>query len=111
MHVGLPTSWPLMVSMVGRVHRVGALVRKERLKQDFEAQALEDVICIVFLGYYAAAFAVKHDDEKLTDILVKAWRKMSPRGHKAVTSLELPPRVGALLQAELIKMEYPAQSP
>ena len=63
--------------------RVGALVRKERLKQDPEAQALEDVICIVFLKYYAAAFAVKHDDEKLTDILVKTWRKMSPRGHEA----------------------------
>ena len=93
------------------IHRVGALVRKERLKQDPEAQALEDVICIVFLGYYAAAFALKHDDEKLTNILVKTWRKMSPRGHKAVTGLELPPRVGALLQAALLKMEYPAKSP
>jgi hypothetical protein len=87
------------------IDRVGALVRKERLKQDPEAQALEDVICIVFLKYYAAAFAVKHDDEKLTDILVKTWRKMSPRGHEAATGLKLPPRVGALLQAGLIKME------
>jgi hypothetical protein len=87
------------------IDRVGALVRKERLKQDPEAQALEDVICIVFLKYYAGAFAVKHDDEKLTDILVKTWRKMSPRGHEAATGLKLPPRVGALLQAGLIKME------
>src|SRR5689334_6093651 len=31
------------------IARVGSLIRKERLKQDAEAQALEDVICLVFL--------------------------------------------------------------
>ena len=42
--------------------RVAALLRKEGLKRDPEIQALEDVICFVFLRWYFADFAAKHDD-------------------------------------------------
>jgi len=41
------------------IARVGALVRKERLKRDGEAQTLEDVACIVFLEFYVEAFMQK----------------------------------------------------
>src|SRR5262249_30424993 len=34
------------------VGRVGALIRKERLKADIEVQVLEDVACLVFLAHY-----------------------------------------------------------
>jgi hypothetical protein len=34
------------------ISRVGALVRKQRLKLDAEAQTLEDVACLVFLAHY-----------------------------------------------------------
>ena len=61
------------------IARAGALVRKERLRADAEAQTLEDVACLVFLRYYAANFAAKHPEEKVLDILVKTQRKMSPR--------------------------------
>src|SRR5256884_9671919 len=36
------------------IARVGALIRKERLKSDAEAQIIEDVACIVFLEHYVA---------------------------------------------------------
>jgi len=72
------------------VDRVQSLVRKERLKQDPEAQLLEDVICLVFLENYLAQFAQKHDEAKLVEILRKTWRKMSPRGHEAALALKLP---------------------
>ena len=85
------------------VDRVGALVRKERLKQDAEAQALEDVVCIVFLKHYLAEFAAKHDEGKLAGILAKTWRKMSSRGHAAASSLGLPGHVLALLQTGLVQ--------
>ena len=39
------------------IARVGSLIRKENLKRDAEAQALEDVASIVFLEHYAADFA------------------------------------------------------
>jgi hypothetical protein len=87
------------------IDRVGALVRKERLKQDAEVQALEDVVCVVFLTHYLADFAAKHDDNKLANILAKTWRKMSPRGHAAVGSLGLPEHVLALLQTGLTRLD------
>lgn len=77
--------------------RVGSLIRKERLKQDAEAQALEDVACIVFLQHYSDEFAAKHDDDKLISILRKTWVKMSAHGHQAALTLSLSPRVGELV--------------
>ena len=79
------------------IARVGALLRKERLKADPQVQLLEDVACLVFLRYYLPAFAAQHDDAKLVDILGKTWRKMSARGRAAALALELEPRVSALV--------------
>jgi hypothetical protein len=83
------------------IARVQALVRKERIKQDPEAQALEDVICVVFLEDYFADFAPKHDEDKVLDILRKTWAKMSPVGHKAALTLDLPPEAGRLMRKAL----------
>ena len=71
------------------VNRVGALVRKQSLRADPEAQTLEDVACLVFLEHYLADFARKHARDKLVDIVRKTWRKMSRRGQAA--ALELAP--------------------
>jgi hypothetical protein len=79
------------------IARVGSLIRKERLKQDAESQALEDVACIVFLQHYVDEFAAKHDDDKLIAILRKTWVKMSPHGHDAALRLTLSPRVAQLV--------------
>ena len=80
-----------------QIARVGALLRKERLKQDPEVQTLEDVICLVFLAHEAEGFIAKHDDAKLRDILAKTARKMSPAGLAAAGALSLPPRLSRLL--------------
>lgn len=79
------------------VARVGALLRKERLKADPQVQLLEDVACLVFLQHYLPAFAAQHDDAKVVDILGKTWRKMSARGRAAALALDLEPRVRALV--------------
>jgi hypothetical protein len=79
------------------VARVQALVRKERLKSDAEAQTLEDVACLVFLENYLAAFASGHDEAKVIGILRKTWKKMSPRGREAALSLDLCHAVRKLL--------------
>lgn len=77
--------------------RVQDLIRKKDLKRDPDAQALEDVVCIVFLEHYSAAFAEKHEQAKLLDILRKTWGKMSDHGHEAALALELAPPVAALI--------------
>ncbi len=82
----------------GRIVRVGALVRKEQLRSDAEAQTLEDIACLVFLRHYAARFAAKHPEAKVLDILVKTQRKMSPRARAAARDFGLPPPVLALYE-------------
>lgn len=69
---------------------VATLIRKEGLKSNADAQALEDVVGLVFLESYLADFVAKHDDydvAKFTDILAKTARKMSARGRAAAVTL------------------------
>ena len=73
------------------VGRVQALLRKERLKIDPEAQLLEDVVCLVFLRHYLAPFAARRDDAKVADVLRKTWRKMSDRGRSTALEADMPP--------------------
>ncbi len=74
------------------INRVRSLLRKEKLKADPEMQALEDVACLVFLENYFAEFALKHEEQKVIDILRRTWKKMSDRGRSAAMNLPLPPR-------------------
>lgn len=64
--------------------RVQAILRKEGLKRDADVQALEDVICLVFVRWYFAAFAAKHDAEAILKIVEKTARKMSQAGRARV---------------------------
>jgi hypothetical protein len=86
--------------------RVGALVRKERLRTDPETQMLEDVACIVFLAHYLEEFIGKTDadDAKLARILAKTWMKMSEQGHAHAGKLGLPARVVMLLHRGLAEI-------
>jgi hypothetical protein len=78
--------------------RVGALVRKELLRSDPEAQMLEDVACVVFLTHYLADFIDKTEDAKLVRILAQTWNKMSARGRAHASKLDLPPSALTLLK-------------
>jgi len=83
------------------ISRVKSLLRKERLKKDPEVQILEDVICLVFLEYYFAEFAAKHNEEKIVDILRKTWRKMSDRGRDVALKINLEPALRRLVEKAL----------
>ncbi len=79
------------------IERVQSMLSKRNLKRDPDVQALEDVICLVFLQHYLGDFARKHPEPKLIDIIQKTWRKMSPEGHAAALELKLPPHLQALV--------------
>jgi selT/selW/selH-like putative selenoprotein len=83
------------------VERVGRLLRKQGLKRDPEVQALEDVVCLVFLEHYFEEFAREHDDDKLVDILRKTWGKMGERGRAAALELPLGDRAARLVGTAL----------
>lgn len=77
------------------------LLLKKQLKRDPEVQALEDVICLVFMRYYLADFATRHAQEKLIDIIQKTWAKMSDEGQAAALKLNLQPEVQELVAKAL----------
>ena len=84
-----------------RIARVQALIRKERIKRDDEAQSLEDVACLVFLEHYFSAFAMKHDHEKLIGIIRKTWSKMSELGQAEALKLSMDADTSQLVQEAL----------
>lgn len=81
--------------------RVKFLLQKKRLKKDADTQTLEDVICLVFLQYYALEFAADHEEAKVVDILRKTWGKMSEKGQAAALALNLDPAVKSLVEKAL----------
>jgi hypothetical protein len=42
---------------------------------------------LVFLEYYLEEFILKHDTEKLKNIIVKTWNKMSEKGQQTALTL------------------------
>ncbi len=83
------------------IARVKDLLLKRSLKRDDEVQALEDVVCLVFIEFYLEDFASKHDEEKLIDIIRKTWNKMSTKGHEAALQLPLSSAMLALVTKAL----------
>ena len=75
------------------IDRVVMLIKKEQLKKDRESQALENVVDVVFVEHYIDEFLAKYssyDEDKVLDIVGKTLRKMSPKGHQAALTLDLP---------------------
>lgn len=91
----------------GTVERVKQLLLKKGLKTDPDVQALEDVVCLVFLETEFADFAAKHEEEKITTILRKTWLKMSQRGHREALDLVsgLPEELQSLIGRALGRQE------
>ena len=69
------------------IARVTFLIEKKQLKKDAGTQLLEDVICLVFLEFYLDPFVQKHDREKMKNIILKTWNKMSEKGHQHALKL------------------------
>lgn len=83
------------------IKRAQHIIQKRKLKTDEASQTLEDVTCLVFLSYYFDAFAAKHSEEKIIDIVQKTWTKMSKKGHQAALNLTLPTHLQTLVDKAL----------
>ncbi len=81
--------------------RVRYLIQKKNLTRDAETQALEDVVCLVFLEFYFADFSERHPAEKVIDIVRKTWRKMSEIARTAALTLPLQPPARGLVERAL----------
>lgn len=83
------------------IARVSFLIEKKLLKKDAETQLLEDVICLVFLEFYLEDFVQKHDTEKLKNIILKTWTKMSDIGHQEALKINFSDSNLALIKEAL----------
>ncbi|KIC13667.1 DUF4202 domain-containing protein [Leisingera sp. ANG-Vp] len=73
------------------VDAAAKMLRKEGIKRDDQVQALEDIICFVFLKWYFAPFAAKHPADKVQRIVEKTARKMSADARaRVLREFELP---------------------
>jgi hypothetical protein len=72
-----------------QIDKVRALLLKKDLLHNPETQLLEDVVCLVFVKYYLADFAVKHEPAKVVDILKKTMKKMSAAAKAEVSNMPL----------------------
>ncbi len=75
------------------IERVQALVRKEHLGRDDEAQVLEDALCLVFLETQLADVAARLENDTLQRVVVQTARKMS--GEAVALIPEVPMAPGA----------------
>ena len=80
------------------IEQVKFLLQKKQLKQNQETQLLEDVIFLVFVEHYIEAFAAKHEDAKVIDIIKKTLKKVSSSAINASASIAVSVRVGDLIK-------------
>jgi hypothetical protein len=79
------------------IEKVKFLLLKKELNRNAETQLMEDVICLVFVEYYLHDFAMKHEDDKVIDILKKTLMKMSKHAKDEVSNIKLAPKVAQLI--------------
>ena len=87
------------------IGRVQQLVRKVNLRRDPDVQTLEDGLCLVFLDTQLGDLRRKHPESKLTDVLQKTWKKMSPRARELALELDLDADDRALIERALADSE------
>lgn len=91
------------------IARVEALITKRELRNgDPDGQALEDALCLVFLETQFLELKSKTPDDKMRDIVLKTWRKMSPAGHTAALTLPLDPQAKTFLEKTLATPSSPS---
>ena len=83
------------------IDKVKFLLVKKELYTNSDTQALEDVICLVFIEYYLEEFTEKHEPQKVVDILQKTLRKMTPRAIEAAGGIPMSERIKLLLHQAL----------
>lgn len=83
------------------IERVRSLNLKRDLGRDPEVQVLEDALCLVTLQHQLGGLMQKTAPEKMTTILQKTWKKMSPTAREAALGLPYSDRERALIAAAL----------
>lgn len=84
-----------------KIDQTRELLTKKDLKTSPDVQALEDVICLVFLEHYFEDFAKSQSEEKIVSIVRKTWLKMSERAHQVALTINFSSATKSLVEKAL----------
>jgi hypothetical protein len=85
----------------GEIARVQALIRREGLGVDPEAQAVEDAACLVFLETQLGEVAARLEPGRRREVIRRTAEKMSPTALARVRELPLAEAQRAVLRDAL----------
>ena len=83
---------------------VKQMIAKKDVKNNKQAQLIEDVACLVFLEYYMQPFAETKKDyseEKWLKIIRMTWGKMSEKAHGFALKINYSPEIFQLINKAL----------
>ncbi|MGH7971948.1 MAG: DUF4202 domain-containing protein [Limisphaerales bacterium] len=83
------------------LERVQELNLKKGFPQDAEGRVLEDALCLVFLEHQFEELAGKTPEDKMLDVVRKAWKKMTAAGRTAALGLSYSAKMKLLLERAL----------
>ena len=72
------------------IQRVKFLILKNNIKEDTDAQTLEDALCLVFFETQFMNLMEKTPVDKMKTLVRKTWKKMSAKGRNIALQMNLP---------------------
>ena len=85
--------------------RAVEIIQKNGLETDPEVQTFEDAVCLTFLETEFSTTADRINDlEKMTSVVAKTLRKMSPEGRALAVSIPLSERETSITSAALQRL-------
>ena len=83
------------------IERVASLMSKNIMKEDPDAQTLEDGLCLVFFETQFMDLVEKTPADKMKIVVQKTWKKMGPKGREIALKMKLPFQVKRFLGSPL----------
>ena len=83
------------------IQRVKFLILKNNIKEDTDAQALEDALCLVFFETQFMNLMEKTPVDKMKTLVRKTWKKMSAKGRNIALQMNLPSEEKHFLESAL----------
>lgn len=83
------------------IERVASLMLKNNMKEDPDAQTLEDGLCLVFFQTQFMDLMEKTPADKMEILVRKTWKKMGPKGREIALKMKLPFEVKRFLGGPL----------
>jgi len=80
---------------------ISNIITRKNLKENSDAQALEDAVCLVFLEIQLLPLMAKTTEDKVINAIQKTWKKMSLRGQEMALSIELPKEAKQVIKKAL----------